>query len=390
MRKFLITILTGLTILSVFAQEQLIKTEFNLFTEHDGDILINVIIDGNSAIFILDLAGANKILPEFADKAGVTHDAVKGACSISNLSIGNNVYANELEFTILDGEEADYLRKAGITGTINGTLFKNVILTIDKRGNRIITSIPHKPKFINVSERIDCNIKREHNVEFEILLNGQPQLVLFDTREKAIMRIPANKPFSNSDLSLVNVRIKRAHIEHNTYGQQKDVTRTGRAVAGLGLLDYGIISIDYLRSKIYFQSYENTPDIEESGVMLKEILPGKLNEITKDEFIEYIYDYKNHKDFLFKGDKPAVIDFWATWCGPCMKLLPIMEQIAEKYKNRVVFYKVNSDVEKELCAIFGIKVLPTLFFIPVGGRPIIDVGAQPEKYINIIEEILQN
>ena len=83
-----------------------------------------------------------------------------------------------------------------------------------------------------------------------------------------------------------------------------------------------------------------------------------------------------------------MIDFWATWCGPCMRLIPEMEKLAEKYKDRVIFYKVNADKEKELCGMFNVVALPTLFFIPVGGEPIIEVGATPEKFEKIIEEQL--
>ena len=65
-----------------------------------------------------------------------------------------------------------------------------------------------------------------------------------------------------------------------------------------------------------------------------------------------------------------------------------MEELAEKYKGKVMFYKVNADKEKDLCKHFGVQALPTLFFIPVGGKPIIEVGATPEKYVQIIEEQL--
>ena len=113
-----------------------------------------------------------------------------------------------------------------------------------------------------------------------------------------------------------------------------------------------------------------------------------MNPITRDYFLEHIYDYRTGKEFIFKGDKPVVIDFWATWCGPCMKLIPEMEKLAEKYKDRVIFLKVNADKEKELCTMFNVNALPTLFFIPVGGKPIIEVGAIPEKFEQIIEEKL--
>ena len=84
----------------------------------------------------------------------------------------------------------------------------------------------------------------------------------------------------------------------------------------------------------------------------------------------------------------VLLDFWATWCGPCMKLLPTMEKMAETYKDRVIFCKVNSDEERELSSVFKIQALPTLFFIPVGGKPIVEVGALPEKYLQIIEQEL--
>ena len=104
--------------------------------------------------------------------------------------------------------------------------------------------------------------------------------------------------------------------------------------------------------------------------------------------MEHVYDYRKSKEFVFKGDKPVVIDFWATWCGPCMRLIPELEKMAEKYKDQVIFLKVNADKEKELCSMFNVVALPTLFFIPVGGKPIIDVGATPEKYVEIIENQL--
>lgn len=71
-----------------------------------------------------------------------------------------------------------------------------------------------------------------------------------------------------------------------------------------------------------------------------------------------------------------------------MRLMPEMEKLAQTYKGKVIFYKINADQEKELCQYFGIEALPTLFFIPVGGKPIIEIGAIPEKYKQIIEEKL--
>ena len=154
-------------------------------------------------------------------------------------------------------------------------------------------------------------------------------------------------------------------------------------------MEKGIVSIDYQKQKIYFQPFdlvEIKDDVVED--IASKVEPGKLNAITREYFLEHIYDYRKDKEFVFKGDKPVVIDFWATWCGPCMRLIPEMEKMAEKYKDQVLFLKVNADKEKELCSMFNVVALPTLFFIPVGGKPIIETGATPEKCEQIIKDKL--
>ena len=166
-------------------------------------------------------------------------------------------------------------------------------------------------------------------------------------------------------------------------------TGLSRSVLGTGILEKGIVSIDYQKQKIYFQPFdlvEIKDDVVED--IVSKIEPGKLNSITREYFLAYIYDYRKDKEFVFKEDKPVVIDFWATWCGPCMRLIPEMEKMAEKYKDQVLFLKVNADKEKELCSMFNVVALPTLFFIPVGGKPIIETGAMPQKYEQIIKDKL--
>ena len=162
-----------------------------------------------------------------------------------------------------------------------------------------------------------------------------------------------------------------------------------RSTLGKEILNYGIISLDYGHQKIYFQPFDLAPIPEnESKVIEIKVEDGKLTPITRQFFIDHIFDFRKGEEFVSKSDKPIVIDFWATWCGPCMRLLPQMEKMAEQYKGKVMFYKVNADKEKDLCNHFGVQALPTLFFIPAGGKPIIEVGATPEKYVQIIEEQL--
>lgn len=97
---------------------------------------------------------------------------------------------------------------------------------------------------------------------------------------------------------------------------------------------------------------------------------SNVNHLTKDEFIEKVYDYTiSDKVLHYKGDKPAIIDFYANWCGPCRRLSPILEEIATEFKNDIYIYKVDTDKEPEIATKFGIRALPTLLFIPMEGDP---------------------
>lgn len=114
---------------------------------------------------------------------------------------------------------------------------------------------------------------------------------------------------------------------------------------------------------------------------------GKVIHIGKTEFVEKIYDYEKNSDkWIYNGKKPAIVDFYADWCGPCRMLSPTLESLAQKYKDKIIIYKVNTDKERELAAAFGITSLPTLLFIPMDKMPQVAQGALPkedlEKAIN--------
>lgn len=114
---------------------------------------------------------------------------------------------------------------------------------------------------------------------------------------------------------------------------------------------------------------------------------GKVIHIGKTEFVEKIYDYEKNPDkWIYNGKKPAIVDFYADWCGPCRMLSPTLESLAHKYKDKIIIYKVNTDKERELAAAFGITSLPTLLFIPMNKMPQVAQGALPkedlEKAIN--------
>jgi thioredoxin len=102
-------------------------------------------------------------------------------------------------------------------------------------------------------------------------------------------------------------------------------------------------------------------------------------ELTKDKFLQKIFNYEANQEWKFEGDKPAIIDFWAPWCGPCRMVGPILEELSEEYKGKVDFYKVNVDDEQELASVFGIKSIPSLLFVPKDGTPKMAVGALPKE-----------
>ncbi len=119
---------------------------------------------------------------------------------------------------------------------------------------------------------------------------------------------------------------------------------------------------------------------------------GKVRKITTATFIAEIFDYKaNPTKWVYKGDKPAIIDFYADWCGPCKRVAPIMDELALKYKGQVNFYKINTDEEKELSgSVFGIRSIPSILYIPVNGQPSMSQGASPkETYIQQIDALLK-
>ncbi|WP_418983180.1 thioredoxin [Alistipes sp.] len=101
----------------------------------------------------------------------------------------------------------------------------------------------------------------------------------------------------------------------------------------------------------------------------------KAIELTEAEFKTAIFDYTKNNDWKYEGDLPAVIDFYATWCGPCKMMSPVMETLAGEYEGRVRVYKVDVDKERRLAALFGVRSIPTFIFIPRAGKPQHATGA---------------
>ncbi len=109
--------------------------------------------------------------------------------------------------------------------------------------------------------------------------------------------------------------------------------------------------------------------------------------LTEEDFVVKVFDYKNNKEWSFRGDRPAIIDFYANWCGPCKMLSPIFEKLSKKYENSIDFYKVDTDKEQDISSAIGVQSLPTILFIPIDGKPKVSVGfLQEDAFENIIKD----
>lgn len=111
--------------------------------------------------------------------------------------------------------------------------------------------------------------------------------------------------------------------------------------------------------------------------------------MTKQDFIDKVFDYEKEQDWKFKGKQPIIIDFYADWCGPCKSVAPALEQLSEEYNGKVEIYKVDTDKEQELSSVFGIQSIPTFLFIPTEGAPMVQRGALPKSvFKQVIDEKL--
>lgn len=423
-RNFILLCLLALcVVLPADAQMQNSMTEVIPFKTVDGKIIIEAVVNGESADFVLDLAGHSALLPEAVEKLHINTEKagsfsmyqdfvfkqvpVGKVYEMGTVAVGNNIFNNDLPVFVLEDEP--YLRKLGVAGVLNSSLFRTSVLTIDMQRKKITVTQPYRPSYMKLNYRTDFELIIGLGIQCAISIQGKPVSLILDTWSEGWVNLtetdfqtwsaqytkgsgqkvsngyketmPEEENLILPEAMFVKTKLEDATAVKNPYLK--------RSVLGKKILDYGIVSIDYIHQKIYYQPFDLVPIPEtEAKITEVKVEDGKMNPITRQYFLEHIFDYRKGGDFVYKGDKPIVIDFWATWCGPCMRLLPEMEKMAEKYKGKVMFYKVNADKEKDLCNHFGVQALPTLFFIPVGGKPIVEVGAIPEKYVQIIEEQL--
>jgi len=122
---------------------------------------------------------------------------------------------------------------------------------------------------------------------------------------------------------------------------------------------------------------------------------GKPVHLTKQDFLEKVMNYeKNQTEWVYEGDKPALIDFYADWCGPCRQAAPILEELAKEYEGKIYIYKIDTEKERELASVFGIQSIPAFLFVPQSGKPTMSSGIAQSReetkamFKKLIDEIL--
>ena len=114
-----------------------------------------------------------------------------------------------------------------------------------------------------------------------------------------------------------------------------------------------------------------------------------MEHLTAETFKEKVFNYEINKEWKFEGTKPCIIDFYADWCGPCKMVAPIMGELSVKYKGKLDIYKVDTEDQQELAAMFGIMSIPSILFVPLNSQPQMVQGAFPkDAFVEIIKEQL--
>jgi len=113
-----------------------------------------------------------------------------------------------------------------------------------------------------------------------------------------------------------------------------------------------------------------------------------VKNLTTEEFKELVFDYTQNEEWSFKGEKPAIVDYFSSWCGPCKTIAPILEELSTEYPD-IDIYKVDTEAQPEVAGAFGIQSIPSILFIPMEGQPQMAMGALPKETFKLaISEIL--
>lgn len=160
------------------------------------------------------------------------------------------------------------------------------------------------------------------------------------------------------------------------------------AIAVLALVSLGMIIDERGDLSTSTESTENAAE-NKSSITLEKQNESNMEKLTKEAFLEKVFNYEQNKDWKYEGELPCLIDFYADWCGPCKMVHPILEELSKEYDGKIKIYQIDTEAEQELAAAFGIRSIPSLLFCPTEGQPQMAQGALPKATLKkAINEIL--
>ena len=129
---------------------------------------------------------------------------------------------------------------------------------------------------------------------------------------------------------------------------------------------------------------------DSSAKVVKENRSGLVESLTKDSFLQKVFNYEQNKEWKFEGKLPCIVDFYADWCGPCKMVEPILQELAQEYQGKLNIYRVDTQAQQELAAAFNIQSIPSILFVPLNDEPQMAVGALPKNTLKkTIKEVLK-
>jgi thioredoxin len=358
------------------------------YKDVEGYMIIRANVGGTEGDFLLDSRGKVSVTEQAAVVRGMKADKVMpdypregfqslGSATAIGFFIGNTVYAKDIGARIL--KTNPLLTKLKVDGVIGFSAFANAVITINSKAKTITLSTPYKPAYIKLMNRDDAQLSLNGEVFIQTMINGKSVKAIADFYENQPLVLSAN------DAKLVtgtSATVKLAGISTSNVKIAKG--NSPYTVVGKSILNKGVVSFDIGRSKYYFQAFNQGEEASAPVIAKSEtvaFIPGKVNAIDREYFLKNVYDYKSSKEWKTIGDKPVVIDFWATWCGPCMRMMPVMEELAAKYKDKVNFYKVNVDKEGELRQVFEANAIPLVIFGSLKEGASKEIGADTKEKV---------
>lgn len=157
--------------------------------------------------------------------------------------------------------------------------------------------------------------------------------------------------------------------------------KTTQIIIGISLLLLPVVSCKS-------QTKDNKPSEQKEETTATQ--KSSIEHLTAASFKQKVFDYEKNKTWKYAGDKPAIIDFYADWCGPCRIIAPTVAQIAEEYEGKINVYKINVDNEQELASVFGVSGIPAILFIPMSEQPQMSSGViNKEAFDKAIKNVLK-